>query len=168
MLLMDVMMPMRSGIDVARTLRAQGNPIPVSLLTASLDDHQLAEALDLGIEGIVLKESAQSRLLECLQVVRDGGRWIEPTLAERALAIAHEPSRAPTFIDLLSPREWDVVALVALGLPNREIATRLGITEGTIKVYLHRIYEKTGVHNRTELAVAAKAIPDRPSPHGAS
>lgn len=155
LLLMDVSMPLRSGIEVVRTLRARRDALRIVLFTASLEDRQLAEAIDLGVEGIVLKESAQSQLLICLEVVRDGGQWIEPALAERPAIEARELEESP--LEALSPREREVASLVALGLRNREIALRLGTSEGTIKVYLHRVYEKCGVGNRTELAHARQA-----------
>lgn len=150
-LLLDVAMPKRSGLDVLRSLRNRGNDCRVVLLTASLDDHALVEALSLGVEGIVLKEGAQNLLIECLTAVRQGKRWIEPALLERA-RLSGEGS-AGNLVARLARRERAIVALVAQGLRNREVADELGMTEGTVKVYLHRIYEKLGVGNRTELAL---------------
>ena len=157
-LLLDVAMPVRTGVDVLRTLRSRGDSHPVILLTASIDDRQLLEALELGVEGVVLKEGAQDLLLECLQTVRDGGRWIQPRLMQRAL----ELNRAGGIRDpltSLTPREKAIANLVSQGMRNREIADELGMTEGSVKVYLHRIYEKLGVNNRTELALVTRNLP---------
>ena len=157
-LLLDVAMPVRTGVDVLRTLRSRGDFHPVILLAASIDDRQLLEALELGVEGVVLKEGAQDLLLECLQTVRDGGRWIQPRLMQRAL----ELNRAGGIRDpltSLTPREKAIANLVSQGMRNREIADELGMTEGSVKVYLHRIYEKLGVNNRTELALVTRNLP---------
>jgi two-component system nitrate/nitrite response regulator NarL len=159
-LLLDVAMPLRNGVDVLRTLRSRGDRHPVVLLTASLDDRQLLEALELGVEGVVLKEGAQALLLDCLRAVRDGGRWIEPSLIQRAIEL--QSSGAPADpLGALTPRERAITGLVAQGMRNREIGDELGMTEGSVKVYLHRIYEKLGVNNRTELALVSQDRPTR-------
>ena len=158
LLLLDVAMPKRGGIDVLRSLRNRGDKCPVALLTASLDDHALVEALSLGVDGIVLKEGAQNLLIECLTAVREGKKWIEPALLERARRSGE--GSAGKGVAMLAPRERAIVALVAQGLRNREIGDELGMTEGTVKVYLHRIYEKLGVSNRTELALSVSKSAD--------
>jgi two-component system nitrate/nitrite response regulator NarP len=156
-LVLDVQMPKRTGLDVLRTLRGAGDQRPVVLLTASLDDNALLEAIQLGVNGIILKEGAQSLLLLCLEDVRNGRRWIEKTLLERALEISMGGgAETRDGLGALSKRERAIVGLVAQGLRNRDVASELGITEGTVKVYLHRIYEKLGVSNRTELAIYAR------------
>jgi two-component system nitrate/nitrite response regulator NarP len=156
-LVLDVQMPERTGLDVLRTLRERGDQRAVVLLTASLDDNSLLEAIQLGVNGIILKDGAQSLLLRCLEDVGSGRRWIEKSLLERALEISmgggHESRDG---LAALSKRERAIVGLVAQGLKNRDVASELGITEGTVKVYLHRIYEKLGVSNRTELAIHAR------------
>jgi two-component system nitrate/nitrite response regulator NarP len=156
-LILDVQMPLRTGIDVLRTLRGRGDMRPVVLLTAHLDDSNLLEAIRLGVNGIILKDGAQKLLLHCLAEVQKGERWIEKSLLERALELAMKGSAAPDAgLAALSVRERAIVALVAQGLRNRDIGSELGITEGTVKVYLHRIYEKVGVSNRTELAIFSR------------
>jgi two-component system nitrate/nitrite response regulator NarP len=154
-LILDVNMPGRSGIEVLRTLRGRGDNRAVILLTASLDDKLILEALSLGVQGLLLKEGAQSRLLECLEAVGNGGRWIEQSLLQRALDLSMKGGGGTPF-DVLTEREKAIAALVAQGLRNREVAAELGMTEGTVKVYLHRIYEKLRVGSRTELALLAR------------
>jgi two-component system nitrate/nitrite response regulator NarP len=156
-LLLDVAMPGRSGFDVLRTLRARGDKRPIILLTASLDDPLLLEAMDLKVEGLVLKEGAQNLLLDCLNSVRQGGRWIDPALLERTLELTSNGGTPPDPLAAITARERAIVGLVAQGVRNREIGDELGITEGTVKVYLHRIYEKLGVTNRTELALLVRS-----------
>ncbi len=158
-LILDERMPPPGGVELLRTLRAVGDMRPVVLLTADLEDKKLIEALELGVEGVVLKESAQSRLISCLDEVSRGGRWLEPALVQQALDLKLRES-VPVHhgFAALSRREAAIVELVAQGLRNREIAGQLGLTEGTVKVYLHRIYEKLEVTNRTELAILARGL----------
>jgi two-component system nitrate/nitrite response regulator NarP len=152
-LLLDVSMPGWSGIDVLRALRAAGSKRPVVLLTAALDDQALIEAVRLGVEGIVLKEGAHQLLIPCLDAVREGRRWIQQDLLQRALDLQMGGGAAPDPLRGLSERERAIAGLVARGLRNRDIAERLGVNEGTVKVHLHRIYRKLGVGSRTELVL---------------
>lgn len=158
--LLDVRMPGGSGIDVLRTLRTAGDRRRVILLTADIGDGALIDALELKVDGIVLKNADPGFLLECLERVRDGRTWIDPELKERVLELKETAeSRAS-----LAPRERQLIALVRKGLRNREIAEQLGVTEGTVKVYLHSIFEKVGVANRTELAMKADDLVGSPAP----
>lgn len=150
MIILDLAMPGGSGLEVLRRMRAAGDLRPVIILTAAIDDFSLREAIGLAVDGIVMKNNDPAFLLDCLQAVRGGGRWIDPDLEQRAAELG---KRGPAAA--LSPRDRKLVALVARGLRNREIAAELGITEGTVKVYLHAIFDKLGVANRTELAIRA-------------
>jgi two-component system nitrate/nitrite response regulator NarP len=151
MLLLDVNMPDGSGLDVLRQLRGLRRAPVVVLLTAGMDDTQLLTADRLGPEGMVLKTSDPGLLLECMDQVRKGDRWVDPEIAERTRQAKDRASRAPS----LTPRERELIELVRQGLRNRDIAAQLGVTEGTVKVYLHAIFDKLGVDNRTELAMRA-------------
>lgn len=156
LLLLDVSMPGCGGVEALRALRARGDPRPVVLLTAGLEDRELIEAVQLGVEGIVLKEGAHNLLIPCLDAVRDGGRWIEQSLLQRALDLTIGGSLPADPFHPLTGREREIAALAAEGLRNRDIAGRLELNEGTVKVYLHRIYRKLGVATRTELAIRAQ------------
>ena len=153
-LLLDVRMPDGTGIDVLRHFRDQGDKRKIILLTAEMTDPALMDAFSLRADGIVLKNADPAHLLDCLQTVANGRPWIDPELNERAAAAgAAARTRVP-----LAPRERELIGLVRKGLRNREIANELGVTEGTVKVYLHSIFDKTGVANRTELAMRADAL----------
>jgi two-component system nitrate/nitrite response regulator NarP len=152
---LDVNMPRQTGIDVLRAMRSRGDRRPVVLLTASLSDARLLEALQLGVQGIVLKDGAQNQLLDCLKAVRQGEKWIERSLMQRALDVTVQGSDPAPSLSKLTSRERLLVSLIGKGLRNRDIAKEMSITEGTVKVSLHRIYEKLGVGNRTELALLA-------------
>jgi two-component system nitrate/nitrite response regulator NarP len=154
LVLLDVNMPDGSGIDVLRKLRKSGEERPVVLLTAGLDDPQLIAADDLEPDGIVLKTSDPALLLECMDQVLDGKTWVDPEIVDRTAAARQRVSSLPP----LTPRERELVELVRQGLRNRDIAARLGVTEGTVKVYLHSIFDKVGVGSRTELAIRASGL----------
>ena len=151
-LLLDLNMPRGTGMDVLRNLRSNGGP-HIVLLTAAIDDGSLIEAGTLGVKGMVLKNSDPGYLLECLDRVRAGGTWIDPELSARTqeLTETYGERRRPA----LAPRERQLIRFVRQGLRNREIAKELGVTEGTVKVYLHGVFDKLGVNSRTELAIRA-------------
>jgi two-component system, NarL family, nitrate/nitrite response regulator NarL len=150
MIILDVQMPDGTGLDVLRNIRSGGDERPVVLLTASLDEAGFADALKLKVDGVLMKTSDPALLIDCLDSVRRGDEWIDPHLNAEATRAASARDRS-----LLSPRETELVQLVRQGMRNRDIAEQLGITEGTVKVYLHSVFEKTGVANRTELAIRA-------------
>jgi two-component system, NarL family, nitrate/nitrite response regulator NarL len=147
---LDIQMPDGSGLDVLRKLRSEGDSRSVVLLTASIDDAGFSESLSLKVDGVLLKTSDPALLIDCLDSVRDGDEWIDSQLVAEAAR-----RDGPREKSLLSPRERELVSLVRRGMRNREIAEQLGITEGTVKVYLHSVFDKTGVANRTELAIRA-------------
>jgi two-component system, NarL family, nitrate/nitrite response regulator NarL len=151
LLLLDVNLPDGSGIDVLRRLsRAKSRP-KVILLTAGMDDSQLLAAAELEPEGMVLKTSDPSLLIECMDAVVDGKAWVDREIAERTGLARERAASTPP----LTRRERELIELVRQGLRNRDIASELGVTEGTVKVYLHAIFDKLRVENRTELALRA-------------
>jgi two-component system nitrate/nitrite response regulator NarP len=152
-LLLDLQMPGGNGMDVLRRVRAAKKPVKVILLTAAIDDHALLEAKALKVQGMVLKNSDPAYLLDCLDSVRLGRNWIDPELAQRISERARAGKRSAH--RALAPRERQLVDFVRRGLRNREIAAELGVTEGTVKAYLHAVFEKLGVSSRTELAIRA-------------
>jgi two-component system nitrate/nitrite response regulator NarP len=154
LLLLDVNMPDGSGLEVLRQLRESKRAPTVVLLTAGMDDSQLLTADRLAPEGIVLKTSDPALLLECIEKVGKSESWVDPEIEERTHIAKERASRAPS----LTPRERELVELVRQGLRNRDIASQLGVTEGTVKVYLHAIFDKLGVDNRTELAMRAAQL----------
>ena len=155
-LIVDINMPGRNGIEVLRTLRSKGDRRPVILLTADLHDDALTDALDLDVNGIILKEGAETLLITCLDQVARGGRWIDGAIVQRALDIARKGAVDRGPLAQLTVRERAIAHLVGQGLRNREIGQELGLTEGTVKVALHRIYGKLGIETRVDLAMLAR------------
>ena len=154
LLLLDVNLPDGTGLDVLRRLSRSRSRPRVILLTAGMDESQLLTAADLNPEGMVLKTSDPSLLTECMDAVVAGKRWVDPEIAERTRQAEEKAASAPP----LTRRERELVELVRQGLRNRDIAAELGVTEGTVKVYLHAIFDKFHVENRTELALRAAEL----------
>src|SRR5687768_6612845 len=122
-LVLDVQMPRMSGLEVMRALKQESLPTRVVLLTATLDDDGVLEAINLGASGLVLKEAASIKLVQCVREVAKGGKSLEQSLVQRALEKMMRRHKALEEVaDLLSPRETEVVRMVATGLRNKEIA----------------------------------------------
>jgi two-component system, NarL family, nitrate/nitrite response regulator NarL len=155
-LVLDLNMPAPNALDIARALNARGHPARIVLLTSDLTDEDIAEAMQLGITGIVLKETAPQQLLSCLDTVAAGRQWFDPEIARRAMATAGWQAPPRRVSDLLTRRELDVARLVARGMRNKEVARELTITEGTVKMYLHNVFDKLDIASRVELANIAR------------
>jgi DNA-binding NarL/FixJ family response regulator len=155
-LVLDLAMPGHDGLWVMQQATARGLQSRIVLLTAHVDEAQLLEAVRLEVAGLVLKEMAPRLLVECVRKVHGGEKWLERHLIARAMdrksSRDRELNRLTT---LLTARELEIVRLAAEGLRNREIAERLTITEGTVKIHLHNIYEKLGVTGRGQLILTA-------------
>lgn len=151
-LVLDMRMPDGDGLSVLRTLHEEKLPTRAILLTAELHEDEVLEAMRLGAAGLVLKESAAVLLVNCVRRVAHGERVFDEGMVSRALERMLKKQEAENLKDLLSPRETEIVKMVAAGLRNKEIAIELSIGEGTVKTHLHAIYEKLGVHGRVELA----------------
>jgi two-component system nitrate/nitrite response regulator NarP len=150
----DIRMPGLSGVEALQAMREKGDTRPVVLLTAALEDHALLAAVRAGVNGIVLKDGAEDALIEALERVARGEKAIPQPLLQRALDLSLSGGKADP-LSPLAPRERQIAAEVGRGLRNREIADALAMSEGTVKVYLHTIYQKLGIKNRTELALIA-------------
>lgn len=151
-LVLDVNMPRGDGMWVLRELQPLHLPTQVVLLTASLEEEEVVEAVRTGVRGLVLKEAAAISLVECARRVAAGERVLDNAMVGRALDhVLKRSADAKALTAMLSPRETDIVKMVATGMRNKEIASQLSIGEGTVKSHLHAIYEKLGVHGRVEL-----------------
>jgi two-component system nitrate/nitrite response regulator NarL len=158
-LLLDLAMPVANGLEVLRTLHADGIQVRTVLLTASIESSVMTEALRLGAVAVLLKTTATELLFECLRSVMAGHYWVgrEAVLSlVEALANAPAPGVAtPPKPFGLTQRELEVVQLVAEGYSNKDIAGRLAIREDTVKHHLSHAFDKTGTSSRVELALFA-------------
>lgn len=155
-LLLDLQLPDMDGLAVLAALQAKDGRPRVVLLTASLSEDQLIEALRHDVRGVVLKEMAPTLLVQCLRRVHAGGQWVEKESANRAMSkLVRNEERSRKLAGLLTPREIEIVRLVRRGLANRQMAETLGVAEGTVKVHLHNVYEKLGIQRRGELIAFA-------------
>jgi DNA-binding NarL/FixJ family response regulator len=155
---LDIAMPDMSGLDVLSSLAEDGSKTKFVLLTATASDAQILTAIAFGAKGIMLKDAPPKDLIQCVIHVGAGGSWFPPDVVdsafERETGRKMEPERVAQD---LTPREQQVMMLVSQGLSNKEIAIRLGLAEGTIKIHVHNIFEKLGVRNRTSLTAFAIA-----------
>lgn len=154
-LVLDIRMPNGDGLSVLRQIHTEKLPTRVVLLTATLDEDEMLEAMQNGVSGLVLKESAAVGLVQTVRRVQRGERALEPSLVSRALDRLAQREDSKKIAEVLSKRETEIVKMVAAGLRNKEIALKLSIGEGTVKTHLHTIYEKLGVHGRVELTMYA-------------
>jgi two-component system nitrate/nitrite response regulator NarL len=156
-LVLDLRMPQATGLDLLRKLRAEQLDCRCVLLTAAIRDDEVVEATKLGVTGLVMKESPPEVLLKCVRRVQRGERWIDQETLTRAFqTIVKHESSVREVAQMLTPREIELVRMMAEGLRNRAIADRLGISEGTVKVHLHNVYEKLGLDGRLELVLYAQ------------
>ncbi len=158
-LLLDLAMPQRPGLDVLRDLAAESSPVRTIVLAASIDETQMIEALELGARGIVLKEAATTLLFKCIRVVMAGQYWVG---REAVSGLVDSLRRARTERQTrsadryaLTDRQLEIVRAVVSGDTNRVIAQSLGISEDTVKQHLSTIFDKCGVSSRVELAMFA-------------
>jgi two-component system nitrate/nitrite response regulator NarL len=158
-LLLDLVMPGLSGLETLRELASPSNHMRTILLTASIAKEQIAQALQLGARGIVLKEAPTEVLLHSIQAVMEGRFWVDDapvTDLEEALRpyVTSVDEGAKKKFGLTS-REFDVIGAVVSGFTNRDIAQKFSISEQTVKHHLRNIFDKLGVSNRLELALFA-------------
>lgn len=156
-LTLDLQMPRMSGLAVLRELQQEDLPTKVIILTAALDENEVLEAIRLGVRGVILKEMAPQLLIQCIRIVHAGGEWLEKQSVRRALEkLLRREVGMQEITNILTPREIDLVRQVANGLSNKHIAQKLHISEGTVKVHLHRVFEKLDVKSRVSLTLYAQ------------
>ena len=156
-LVLDLRMPGLTGLDVLKTIADEKRTCRTVLLTAAITDDDVVEAVRLGAQGVVLKEASPETLLECVRRVHRGEQWLDRETMSRAFDRAlRRDTAAREAGKVLTPRELEIVKMIAQGLRNRAIAERLSISEGTVKIHLHNVYEKLKVDGRLELMLYAQ------------
>ena len=157
--LMDVRMPMVDGVQATRELRRQDGSPPVLALTTFDDDEVLAGMLRAGAAGFVLKGVPAEELHRAVQVVAEGGAWLDPAVTGRVLATYRSatpssPGRDPG-LEALTGREREVLALIGHGRTNAEIAAKLFVGEGTVKTHVNHLFAKLQLRDRAAAVVFA-------------
>ncbi len=147
--LMDINLPGQSGIDCVRQMSQRCSGTQFLMYTVHDDDQRVFEALKAGANGYILKSSTPDEILAAVRELVAGGAPMSAHVARRVVQ-QFRPAAAANGDDALSERERDVLELLAQGLLYKEIAERMGITTGTVKQHIHRIYGKLHVQNRTE------------------
>jgi DNA-binding NarL/FixJ family response regulator len=143
---LDLRLPGMSGVETVRALRQEFGAVRVLIYSNYAKGEELFQAIKAGASGIVVKEMALERLLDAIRTVHAGEHYIPLQIASRI---------GERMIAQLSPREMEVLQLLAKGLSNKEIAARLGLVVGTVKIHVANIFTKLGVSDRTQALVTA-------------
>ncbi|OOG22452.1 two-component system response regulator NarL [Thioalkalivibrio denitrificans] len=157
-ILLDMRMPGMNGLEVLRRLRQSGLDMPVVMLTTSTEEQDLVECLRNGAQGYLLKEMEPGALVDALEDIMRGKTVVAPHLAQLLARVVQGQSgqeQEPNPFDVLTPRESEILGLLAEGQSNKVIARNLGISDGTVKLHVKAILRKLGVHSRVEAAVLA-------------
>lgn len=154
LLLMDIRMPQVSGIDALHLLQHAGLRVPVLMLTTFDDHQQVLSAMLAGARGYLLKDVALDVLLQAIRTVAAGGSLLQPALTDRILQARQGAATQPD-TEALSPKELEVLRLLAAGFSNREIAAAVFKSEGTVKNQVSAILSKLGVRDRTKAVLKA-------------
>ncbi len=165
LVLLDLNFGAHDGLAFVERFRAAAPATPLLVYTMHEDVATLKQALARGAAGIVPKTHSAKLLQKAIELVMDGGIYVPPELARQLASPDAAPAaRAPTA--LMSEQQWKILQLLAEGLPNKAIAKGLGIAPSTVKNQLTLVFEKLGVSNRTQAAIAARALlKSKPSGH---
>lgn len=148
-------MPDKNGIEVLREMKAENSPVKVLILTVHNELEYLMNAVDIGVDGYILKDSELAELKRAISAVIDGENYIQPSLIPALNNQLVNRDIEKDKINLLTNRELEVLAQVANGMFNKEIATNLNISERTVKNHISNIFKKIDVSDRTQAAVFA-------------
>jgi DNA-binding NarL/FixJ family response regulator len=153
LVLMDLRMPVMSGVEATHEIRKAVPSVRVVVLTTYASDGEVLRAIEAGAVGYLLKDVPHEELFRALRLVMRGERYLAPVVTEKLMARWQQPTRTS-----LTDRELDVLRCVVRGDGNKEIASTLRIAEATVKAHLVHIFEKLGVENRTSAARVAREL----------
>lgn len=154
-LLLDINMPKKNGIEVLEEIRKKNMDVKVLILTVHNEVEYLLKAVDIGVEGYILKESESAELKKAINCIVNGENYIQPSLVPALNSRLINRNRDKVKIDSLTKREMQVLVNVANGMFNKEIALNLNISERTVKNHISNIFKKIEVNDRTQAAVFA-------------
>jgi DNA-binding NarL/FixJ family response regulator len=153
MVLMDIQLPNLSGIDCTAQLKRLLPSLHIIMVTVYEDTDRIFKALRAGACGYLLKRCTPEELLSAIHEVRQGGAPMSRDIARKVIASFQEPLKTTAEMEELSPREREILELLAQGFPNKEIADRVGVSDGTVRWHLRHVYDKLHVRSRTEAAL---------------
>lgn len=154
-ILMDLQMPEMDGVEAIHRIKEEDEGIGIIILTTYDADDYIFRGIEAGARGYLLKDSPPGEVLKAIRVVHKGESLIQPRVASRLLDRFSQLARAPDTGGVLSPREVEVLQLMAKSTVNKEIATELLIGESTVKTHIVHIFNKLGVKGRTEAVAEA-------------
>ena len=156
LVLMDLKMPIMNGITATRKIKQTSPDTKILILTTYDDDEWLFDALRVGADGYLLKDTPPEDLLKAIHGTITGKAYIDPNITSKVIKnVSRATSPKNKTIYNLSPREQEILKLIAQGLSNADIADRLYLSEGTIRNYTSNLFQKLGVSDRTQAAVVA-------------
>ncbi len=154
-IIMDLIMPRKSGIDATTEIKKKTPDAKILVLTSFSDDNNVFPAIKAGASGYLLKDSSPEELLQAINDVHQGKSSLHPVIAQKVIQELHQPSDLPPTEYPLTAREVDVIKYVAQGLSNQDIARQLNIKEGTVRIHVGNILNKLQLANRTQAALYA-------------
>lgn len=154
-LLLDINMPRMNGLELLEKIKEQNIDVKIIILTVHDEIEYLLKAVNIGIDGYMLKDSDSAELKKAIFHVIEGESYIQPSLIPLLNSKMVERDMDKTKIELLTKRELQVLKLLSVGLYNKEIGKKLGISERTVKNHISNIFKKLGVTDRTQAAVFA-------------
>lgn len=154
-LLLDINMPKKNGIEVLEYIKQNKIPVKVLILTVHNEVEYLLKAVDIGIDGYLLKDSSYDELKEAIDVVISGNTYIQPSLLPALNESMEDYALDKERIECLTKRELDVLQLISEGCSNKKISDELKISERTVKNHISHIFRKIDVEDRTQAAVFA-------------
>lgn len=154
-LLLDINMPKMNGLEVLQKMKEKRMKVKVLVLTVHNEVEYLLKAVDIGINGYLLKDSESAELKKAILTVVNGEDYIQPSLIPLLNAKMIDRNKDNVKIESLTRREMDVLKLLAVGMYNKEVAEKLNISERTVKNHVSNIFKKIGVTDRTQAAVFA-------------
>ena len=148
--IMDINLPGMNGIECIRQVKDKSPQTQFMMFTVYENDDKVFEALKAGASGYLLKNTGLLEIVESVKELHDGGSPMSANIARKIVNLVRDTGKDTVFMDVLSPREKEILQLLAKGLLYKEIAHQLQITTGTVRIHIHKIYEKLHVQNRTE------------------
>lgn len=148
--IMDINLPGMNGIECIRQVKDKSPATQFMMFTVYENDDKVFEALKAGASGYLLKNTGLLQIAESVKELHEGGSPMSANIARKMVNLFRDTDKKTPFLDLLSTREKEILQLLAKGLLYKEIAEQLTITTGTVRIHIHKIYEKLHVQNRTE------------------